>query len=163
MIGRQDILDRAAEWGLRPEVVEKDYVLGWLLSALARHAETSERWVFKGGTCLKKCFYETYRFSEDLDFSLAPDAVYTADELEQVLGEVTDQCGRESGISFSADHLRVRARQDLRGRTTFEGRVGYQGPLAIPSWPRIKFDLTQHELVARLPTTRSCRATRSSS
>ena len=28
-----------------------------------------ESWLFKGGTCLKKCF-ETYRFSEDLDFTL---------------------------------------------------------------------------------------------
>lgn len=33
MIGRQDILDRAADWSLRPDVVEKDYVLGWILSA----------------------------------------------------------------------------------------------------------------------------------
>ena len=32
MIAKQDILDRAAEWGLRPDVVEKDYVLGWLLA-----------------------------------------------------------------------------------------------------------------------------------
>ena len=35
MIRKQDILDRVAEWHLRPEVVEKDYVLGWLLAALA--------------------------------------------------------------------------------------------------------------------------------
>jgi len=27
-------------------------------------------WAFKGGTCLKKCYFETYRFSEDLDFTL---------------------------------------------------------------------------------------------
>lgn len=35
MIRKQDILDRAGEWRLRPEVVEKDYVLGWFLSSLA--------------------------------------------------------------------------------------------------------------------------------
>jgi len=28
VIRKQDILDRAAEWNLRPEVVEKDCVLG---------------------------------------------------------------------------------------------------------------------------------------
>jgi predicted nucleotidyltransferase component of viral defense system len=76
VIGRQDILARAAEWRLRPDVVEKDYVLGWILVALAQHGETSEHWVFKGGTCLKKCFYETYRFSEDLDFTLNERALY---------------------------------------------------------------------------------------
>ena len=38
--------------------------------AVGSHDEISETWVFKGGTCLKKCFFETYRFSEDLDFTL---------------------------------------------------------------------------------------------
>ncbi len=30
---------------------------------------TKRRLDFKGGTCLKKCFYPEYRFSEDLDFT----------------------------------------------------------------------------------------------
>jgi predicted nucleotidyltransferase component of viral defense system len=67
VIRKQDILDRAAEWGLPPEIVEKDYVLGWLLAGFAAHGIAARSWVFKGGTCLKKCFFETYRFSEDLD------------------------------------------------------------------------------------------------
>jgi hypothetical protein len=40
MISKQDILDRATEWQLRPEVVEKDYILGLVLAALASHPET---------------------------------------------------------------------------------------------------------------------------
>ncbi len=31
MITRADIVERVTEWGLTEEVVEKDYVLGWLL------------------------------------------------------------------------------------------------------------------------------------
>ncbi len=54
MINKQDILDRAAEWQLRPEVVEKDYVLGWLLAAISSHRELQTLWIFKGGTCIKK-------------------------------------------------------------------------------------------------------------
>lgn len=65
VIGKQDILERAQEWQLRPSIVEKDYVLGWVLAAIAQHRESSTNWVFKGGTCLKKCYFETYRFSED--------------------------------------------------------------------------------------------------
>ena len=38
MITKQNILERAAEWRLRPDVVEKDYVLGWLLAGIANHA-----------------------------------------------------------------------------------------------------------------------------
>jgi hypothetical protein len=71
MIRRADIDDRVREWGLRADVVEKDYVLGWVLWGVGTEPVLSERWIFKGGTCLKKCYLETYRFSEDLDFTRA--------------------------------------------------------------------------------------------
>src|SRR5712692_7674379 len=48
MIGKQDILERAAEWNLRPEIVEKDYALGWLLAAFASEPRTATTWVFQG-------------------------------------------------------------------------------------------------------------------
>lgn len=47
MIGKQDILDRVAEWRLRAGIVEKDYVLGWVLAAIARHDETAGTWILK--------------------------------------------------------------------------------------------------------------------
>lgn len=34
-------------------------------------------WILKGATCIKKYYFETYRFSEDLDFSLLPEALST--------------------------------------------------------------------------------------
>src|SRR4029077_8596931 len=74
MIDRREILEAASTFQLLPNVVEKDYVLGWLLAGINAHSELSESWVFKGGTCLKKCFFETYRFSEDLDFTLRDEA-----------------------------------------------------------------------------------------
>lgn len=62
MISRAAIAARASEWGLTEEVVEKDYVLGWLLWGIGSEPALREAWIFKGGTCLKKCFVETYRF-----------------------------------------------------------------------------------------------------
>ncbi len=70
MISRDEVLEFAREFQLAANVVEKDYALGWLLAGISNHRELSDTWVFKGGTCLKKCFFETYRFSEDLDFTL---------------------------------------------------------------------------------------------
>ena len=35
MIPHGEILALRAEWGLRDDVIEKDYVLGWLLAAIA--------------------------------------------------------------------------------------------------------------------------------
>ncbi len=47
-------------------VIERDYVLAWFLTGLAGHP-LSEVLAFKGGTALRRCWFEDYRFSEDLD------------------------------------------------------------------------------------------------
>ena len=154
MIRKQDILDRAREWQLRADVVEKDYVLGWLLAAVARQEETAAHWVFKGGTCLKKCYFETYRFSEDLDFSLLPAAAYDAPSLTQTLREVAAIAHELSGITFPEEALSVIPRRDKLGRDTFQGKIGYRGPLVTPGTPRILFDLTRHEPVLAEPEDR---------
>jgi predicted nucleotidyltransferase component of viral defense system len=145
MIRKQDILDRAGEWQLRAEIVEKDYVLGWLLAAIAEHPETSAHWVFKGGTCLRKCYVETYRFSEDLDFTLVPDAAYAEQELRRILGELARRATDLSGIDFPVDQVAIKGQHDKQSRRTFKGKIAYRGPLAVPTWPRVLIDLTQHE------------------
>ncbi|MEY4578447.1 MAG: hypothetical protein RL701_3150 [Pseudomonadota bacterium] len=63
MIPKAVIHAVAKEESLRDTTVEKDYVLGWMLHGIAAHPSLS-RWVFKGGTCLKKCFIH--------DVSVAP-------------------------------------------------------------------------------------------
>ena len=130
MIRKADILDRASEWQLRADVVEKDYVLGWLLAALARHPTISSTWVFKGGTCLKKCYFETYRFSEDLDFTIRPGATYDPDGLRGLLSEVARDAAELSGIEFPLDLVTVETNRDKLGRPTFRAKITYSGPLA---------------------------------
>jgi hypothetical protein len=147
MIAKTDILARAKEWGLRAEVVEKDYVLGWLLAGFASHPVTSLHWVFKGGTCLKKCYLETFRFSEDLDFSLLPEGAYSDSELRILVAEVTEIAAAESGLAFPTDGLAIAPGRDKLGRQTFVGRVTYRGPLAVPTGPKITLDITQQEPV----------------
>ena len=51
------------------EVLERDYVLSWVLAGLVGEESLSQSLIFKGGTALKKCYFGDYRFSEDLDFS----------------------------------------------------------------------------------------------
>lgn len=64
MIRAGEIRQIANSSGVRPEVIEKDYVLSWVIAALYQH-DISSNWIFKGGTALKKCYFEDYRFSED--------------------------------------------------------------------------------------------------
>ena len=55
--------------GIRWEVLERDYLLSWVLAGIDAVPELRRTLVFKGGTALKKCYFGDYRFSEDLDFS----------------------------------------------------------------------------------------------
>ena len=54
MIDKREILAIAHQTSLTPHVVEKDYVLGWMLAGIFGHEDLAESWIFKGGTCLKK-------------------------------------------------------------------------------------------------------------
>lgn len=105
-------------------------------------------WVFKGGTCLKKCYFETYRFSEDLDFTLLPSAPYARGEILATLQEMARSVSADSGIVVPVEAVRVDEKHDKQGRPRFKARVGYRGPLGFPGeLRRILFDLTAHEPV----------------
>jgi hypothetical protein len=149
VITKAAILERADEWQLTPDVVEKDYVLGWLLAGIALSPDLRTTWIFKGGTCLKKCILETYRFSEDLDFTLLPNAAYTADAIAHSLRELVGRVTELSGIQFPAAEVTVKARRDQAGAPTFEARLGYVGPMAVPGPPKVRLDLTRNEPVLR--------------
>ena len=134
VISRADIVERVGEWSLTEEVVEKDYVLGWLLWGIGSDPVLGQRWVFKGGTCLKKCYIETYRFSEDLDFTVLPGAPYRAEDVEPHLQRTLTRVRDASGIDFLARPPALRLRPD--GMST-EGRVYYVGPRQTPHPARL--------------------------
>lgn len=69
MIKPGEIQQKARAVGVRDQQIEKDYVLSWILFGVSQHEELSKSIVFKGGTVLKKFYFENYRFSEDLDFT----------------------------------------------------------------------------------------------
>ena len=62
MINKREIIDAAAALDLNPHVIEKDYVLGWLLWGINNYEALGESWIFKGGTCLKNAFLKLTGF-----------------------------------------------------------------------------------------------------
>ena len=148
MIGRVDIVERDSRWGLREDVVEKDYVLGWVLWGIGNGPQLSETWVFKGGTCLKKCYIETYRFSEDLDFTVLENGPVDHEVVIEALTRVLDRVGQESGINFAVGQPICRVR---RSEISSEGRICYIGPRNTPMSVRVKLDLAKDELLASPP------------
>ncbi len=149
MIDKRDILETASALGLLPNVVEKDYVLGWLLAGINAHPDLRDAWVFKGGTCLKKCYFETYRFSEDLDFTLRDEKHLDESFLRRTLEEVVVWIADQSGLVVPAEQLKFDLHTNPRGHLSCQCKVGYRGPVSRASasggWPKIKLDLTADE------------------
>lgn len=155
MIDRREILEAASSLSLLPNVVEKDYVLGWILAGIDAHEELSESWVFKGGTCLKKCYFETYRFSEDLDFTLRDESHLDENFLRPVFEEVISWVTEQSGLDIPAGQLEFEIYKNPRGHLNSQGKIAYRGPVSPTSggWPKIKLDLTTDERLV-LPSVR---------
>jgi predicted nucleotidyltransferase component of viral defense system len=155
MIDKREILEAASSFSLLPNIVEKDYVLGWILAGINAHEELAESWVFKGGTCLKKCYFETYRFSEDLDFTLRDESHLDEEFLKPVFDEVVVWITEQSGLNIPADQLEFEIYDNPRGKPNCQGKIAYRGPVSPTSggWPRIKLDLTADERLV-LPSVR---------
>ena len=154
MISKREILELATQTNLQPHVVEKDYVLGWLLAGINQHPAINESWVFKGGTCLKKCYFETYRFSEDLDFTLRDPAQINASFLHETFTSIAEWIYDNSGIEIPVDRLTFEIFRNPRGVDACQGRVYYRGPVTPAgkqAMPRIKLDLTTDETLADTP------------
>jgi len=148
-------MDFAREFGLSVQVIEKDYALGWLLAGISAHPEIGQSWVFKGGTCLKKCYFETYRFSEDLDFTLTDPDQLAEEFLLETFKQISDWVYDSAGIEIPEDTIRFDIYENPRGKNSAQGRVGYRGPMQRGGdAPRIKLDLTDDEVLVLDPVIR---------
>jgi predicted nucleotidyltransferase component of viral defense system len=128
--------------GLRFDQIEKDYVILWLLSGLAHSGAKEHGWVFKGGTCLRHCYYEGYRFSEDIDFSCRLGGNNLEASL-RLLDTVAAWVLRESGIRLS-----LREPLTVPGDFQIEIPVEYnRGGTRRQGLPQVKVHLTFDEPV----------------
>jgi predicted nucleotidyltransferase component of viral defense system len=134
VINRNLIIRRADEDNVLAQTVERDYVLAHVLTAIAEAGD--DRVVFKGGTALRLCHLDDYRYSADLDFSVRPGLDLAG--ARQVVAGALERCREAVGFPslFLTDALLP--------------RIEYQGPLG--GQRSIKLDVADDELV--LETTR---------
>ena len=147
MIPKQDLRDMAAIAGVHAHVVEKDYALGWALAGIFSQPELAGSWIFKGGTCIRKCYFETHRFSEDLDFTLRDAAQMDEGFLRGALEKMSAWIHARTKLRFPIDSQSARLHRNPRGSISGQCRIGYAGPMAPRSGglPRIKIDLNADE------------------
>ena len=150
MIPKQEILQRATETNLSAQVIEKDYLLGWLLAGINQHPAVNTSWVFKGGTCLKKCYFENYRFSEDLDFTVRDKKGLDIELLKHVFSEIAEWIYEMTGMELPSEKISFEPHKE----GSCQARIYYRGPIAPTSprqMPKIKLDLTTSEIIVTSP------------
>lgn len=133
MIDRRELLEKAREKQLNLMIVEKDYLLGWLLFGFAKNRKL----VFKGGTALSKIYFpRIWRLSEDLDFSLLEGELQTVlKRTDTVFSEVK----KRSGIGFNL-------RSHHMNPDYLQLKIQYQGVIGR-NW--IKVDVTRNDLAEK--------------
>jgi predicted nucleotidyltransferase component of viral defense system len=131
----------AREGGRRiPEaVLERDYCMSWFLIGLS-HSPLKDILLFKGGTCIKKCYIPYYRFSEDLDFTLAEEISF--ENIQKNLDIAFKRTHQDSGIKLHFDSYDRHTHEN--SHTFF---LGYEGPLPGASGKEVKVDITIKEKI----------------
>jgi len=139
MIKAKEIQQKARQDGVRDTQIEKDYILSWILWGIACHEALSKCLVFKGGTALKKIYFDDYRFSEDLDFTLLDPAISN----EKLLAWFTESFAyvrEKANIPLS-----IQANQEHQdGGLNFY--IQYVGPLGgLGANKTVKVDISRNE------------------
>ena len=96
MILQREISAIAKQAGVSKTIIDKDWVLGHFVDAIYSVKGLKEKLIFKGGTCLKKCYLPEYRFSEDLDFTSTDEKLMLTNEL---VTEITTFITERTGIA----------------------------------------------------------------
>lgn len=139
MIKPGEIQQKARAVGVRDQQIEKDYILSWILQGIAQHGDLSKVIVFKGGTVLKKVYFEDYRFSEDLDFTLADNTIANEqvfDWFSEVFEFIKDEANIPLEITDNNEY------ED--GGINFY--ISYVGPLGgLGANKRVKVDIARTE------------------
>ncbi|MBN1216123.1 MAG: nucleotidyl transferase AbiEii/AbiGii toxin family protein [Candidatus Lokiarchaeota archaeon] len=151
MIDKGEIFQIAKSKGLLPSTIEKDYVLSWILMGIQFHEKCKTSWIFKGGTCLKKCFFKEYRFSEDLDFTLKNQKHLNEIDLKIILEEISDWIYENSGIEIPSKKISVEFYNNPQGFLYIQGKMPYLGPIMQKqrnNLPTIKLDLSIDEKIS---------------
>lgn len=110
----------------------------------------------RAGPASRNAISKTYRFSEDLDFTLPDKSHLSVDFLCGVFRDIAGWLYEQSGIELPAEKVYFEVFRNKRDQSAGQGRLSYRGPIAPSSGdlPRIKLDLTSDELLALPPVDR---------
>jgi len=139
MIKPGEIQNKAREVGVRDQQIEKDYILSWILQGIAQHKQLSKTIVFKGGTVLKKVYFEDYRFSEDLDFTLLDNGI-SNDQIIEWFSKVFEHIRDEANIPLEIIDKNEHKDGGINFYISYVGSLGGSG-----ANKKVKVDISRSE------------------
>jgi predicted nucleotidyltransferase component of viral defense system len=145
MIKPGEIQQKARAVSVRDQQIEKDYILSWILFGIAKHVQLSKAVVFKGGTVLKKVYFEDYRFSEDLDFTLLHSSI-TNEQIFLWFKDVFEFVKDEANIPLDIIDNNVHEDGGINFYISYIGPLGGQG-----NNKKVKVDISRGELLVFEP------------
>lgn len=150
MIREAEVRKTAAAKQVDPMVIDLDYSLSWILLGMKKTSINLLGLIFKGGTCLRKCYFPDYRFSEDLDFTAT--APLSESTITNLIENSFEWVVEHDGPDFTVQPYRFEIVNDEYGKESYQIRAYYRGPLNWSGSPRrIKLDVTRAEKIL-LPT-----------
>jgi len=139
MIKPGEIQQKTRAVGVRDQQIEKDYILSWILKGIAQHEQLSKVIVFKGGTVLKKIYFEDYRFSEDLDFTLINNEI-SNEQIFEWFRETFDYIKEEANIPLEIIDNNEHEDGGINFYISYIGPLGGQG-----NNKQVKIDISRSE------------------
>lgn len=123
MISPQELRRNARNRNIAIDLIEKDYVLGWILYGISK-SSVSDKLAFKGGTALSKIYFpDVWRLSEDLDFTTLDKTEMPAFG-EALLKEVPKIVNAASGIAVDLKKVPFTNPSYLQSKFKFAGPIG---------------------------------------
>ncbi len=122
MILQREIKTIAEHQEVPASTIDKDWVLGHFVNAIYSMDGWKDKLIFKGGTCLHKCYIEDYRFSEDLDFTSVDE---NFEFTKKSLTLLCEQVFQQAEIATHIESLRpLRFNEVLTG---YESKIKFWG------------------------------------
>ena len=152
MIKKIEIIKNTEKYGVPANTIDKDWVLSHILGGLYS-GELKSDLIFKGGTCLRKCYFDGYRFSEDLDFTLSKE--YSIKEIEKEVNIALELINKHTDILFQKPKVKKNYFQDkfvgIKIIIPFWG-ANHKGIPTNREWfTKFVLDITSNEIISLAP------------
>lgn len=147
MIDHSEIEAKSREFGIDPANVQRDYVFSWLVGTLFTNTSPlKDQLALKGGNALRKAYFPSTRFSDDLDFTTA--GSIQEDRLVPTFNELCKFIQEKTDIEFRLDENKLADVHEISGdkrvyklRLYFKDFSGKPGEIIL----KVRVDVTEFD------------------